>query len=694
MSSKENVHMERLFSRKRLCVLLGVFFFSVFAILTLSVPLNSPKKQYLQGYQHLDPLSPTLNHGDSAFLISSTVFGFLVSPLLSRFYGATMGNSTSSMYYITILSAAAVTMLWIAIGFSLSYGDATSSINLFGNPSTYYMFRGVGAAPNSSLADSIPLIIFAIYELTFAVLASTILSCTLHDKVNALGWIFFVSVWHILVYCPVAHLIWGSSTGWLAQNNVQDFAGGLVVHMTSGFSALAIRLYLEMPKHGVHPQMIQPNASAMKSERTDFSIVSSSATVWLAWIILTSGKHHSASFIATQSLANTFISTCASIFTWGILDLLMHGKNTVITFTNALIVSLVTMSSLSGHCTVGGSICATTICAQATYFFAYKITEELKEPSDSLSSLTLHCFTGTFGFLLTSIFSFKFEDHNGSAGMIYGNFWTMAYHLVVIAVFIPIVMLLSLILFYICDIILPSHTKLTPVVERNSRFPQNQPNTPYIEFAGLYEQHEIEQSNQNERTVTHLSSTEVTNNIRENTLDSINLLTTSNFVHDNIHERHYEKFTTALPQSRLSKKFTEAQPVEEYPFTPLVDTNLQVPGGTARNSQNTEISRASASSNNSQTHLNSKEFMPLRSKAIFETHRRRIPGSVLTSDRSSSGSSESRRSLEFQGVKLVIDRIPENSSHSQSVSSDNSSENSKVIVIHKKNNQNFREYAI
>lgn len=427
---------------KKYCIVASVFVFWILAALTASIPINSPKNQYKQGYEYLDPLYPDLNDGDTAWMIFATILGFMLSPLLAYFYGCIDGKSSSSQVYTCLVTSAAITMLWIFLGFSLCYGSDKYGNSVFGDPSTYYMFQNVGAAPCTQ-AKTVPLSIFAMYELCFPLLASTIAGCILNGRVNIVGWLFFMSCWHILIYCPIAHLIW-SPNGYFSNHYIRDFSGGMVVHMTGGFTALAAIIILGPRRNPV--VKVEPHAPNLLTAMT---------LVWLTWFCLNAGKAHAANSIAAQSIMNTMLSCCASILMWIFLDMFIHHKSTLVSISNAILVSLITMSPSSGYFTGGGAICASILSVLATYGFAKYVTYELEEPKSPLNPLTLHCFTAAVGYLLTSIFSYKFINQEGSDGLTFGSGITVAFQLASLLLLIPGIAIAGGLLFILCDQIVP-----------------------------------------------------------------------------------------------------------------------------------------------------------------------------------------------------------------------------------------------
>lgn len=441
---------------KRICILLSICAFWILAALTASLPLNSPSNQYKQGYAYLDPQYPDLDNGDTAWMIISTILGIVLSPLLAYFYGSIEGKSSSSLVYTCFVTAAAITMMWIMMGFSLCYGSDANGNQLLGNPLTYFMFTNVGAAPSSTLAPTIPLSIFALYELCFPLLSATIVACSVNGRINTIGWLLFICVWHILLFCPIMHLMWAPN-GFIRNHYVRDFSGGSVVNMTGSMTALSINFII-----GPNPKINAASGGAgvvvntnSRVEPNAPNVLTSLTLVWLSWFALSAGKAHAANSIAAQTLVNSMASTSACVLMWILLDFIIHKRSTLVSIANAVLASLITMAPSAGYFTAGGAICASILSVLATYYFGFKVTRELTEPKQCLSVITLHGFTGTVGFFLTSIFSYTFINETGTNGLTYGNGLAVAFQISAILILIPIIILASGAIFYVVDSIVP-----------------------------------------------------------------------------------------------------------------------------------------------------------------------------------------------------------------------------------------------
>ena len=192
----------------------------------------------------------TIDKADTAWMIVATAFVLFMTPGLSFFYGGMVGfkNVISTMLQ-SFIALGVISLLWYFVGFSLAFGD--SYYGLIGNPATYFCFGGVGLAPNSQFAPTIPFLIFALFQLKFAIITPALITGSLAERIKFTSYLIFMCLFSILIYAPLAHWTWHPE-GFLRQWGVLDFAGGTVVHMSAGFAALAGAYVLGKRESGNH----------------------------------------------------------------------------------------------------------------------------------------------------------------------------------------------------------------------------------------------------------------------------------------------------------------------------------------------------------------------------------------------------------------------------------------------------------
>ena len=299
-----------------------------------------------------------INSGDNAWVLTSAALVLLMTPGVSFFYGGMVDhkNVLSTMYQ-SFVAMGFVSLLWVWIGFSLAFGDSSHSNGVIGHPKTYFMFNGVGAAPhpNPNVAPTIPLTTFAMFQLMFAIITPTLISGSLAERINFNSWMIFLCVWHLLVYCPLAHLAFHPD-GAFRRWGVLDFAGGTVVEMASGYSALAGAIFLG------------PRKVAVNNNANIPFVLLGTALFWFGWLGFNSGSALSAGPLAGQAFATTNTGAAAGMITWIFLDKIMGRLPSVVGACNGVVVGLVALTPSCGWVTVGGGMCIGCIATLVCYF--------------------------------------------------------------------------------------------------------------------------------------------------------------------------------------------------------------------------------------------------------------------------------------------------------------------------------------
>ena len=193
-----------------------------------------------------------IDTGDTAWMLASTALVFIMTPGLGFFYGGMVKpKNVISTILQSFIAMGLISVLWVVFGFSLAFGDSIGSegYGFFGNPGTYFMFKGVGGAPNPDFAGTIPLALFALFQLKFAIITPALFTGSFAGRVRFTALMIFMVLFMIFIYCPLAHWTWHPN-GFLRNWGVLDFAGGTVVHMSAGMAALAGAFFL-WPKKGL-----------------------------------------------------------------------------------------------------------------------------------------------------------------------------------------------------------------------------------------------------------------------------------------------------------------------------------------------------------------------------------------------------------------------------------------------------------
>lgn len=379
--------------------------------LTASLPLNIGSRQDSQA---ADP--STLNNGDTAWVIVATVFGFFLPPALAYLYANLNGSNVQELVKTVVVTGSLVTFLWIIFTFSLSYGKDVHGNGIMGYPYTYYMFRSTtGDNAGRNGAPTIPNSIFAVYELGFALVTPTIIAASLAGRVNLNSFLIFIFIWHLVVYCPVAHIVWSPEAAFLT-NQIRDFSGGLVVHVLG--SATAIATHLVLGKDSI------PKGSVSNPD----TVLKLTFVVWFLWFGFNAGKAHDASAVASQSIVNTIAASLTAVLMGFLYNLIMEKPTTPVTISNSVLLGLIAITPASGYVTVGGAMCISLFTTIFTIVVGQFLIGE-GQNGDSLSVVTMHSIAGSVGFLWTAIISYRFVNEAGKNGLTFGRGVPLAYQL-------------------------------------------------------------------------------------------------------------------------------------------------------------------------------------------------------------------------------------------------------------------------
>ena len=307
-----------------------------------------------------------ISAADVAWLITATIFVLMMTPGLSFFYGGMVGakNVISTMLQ-SFIAMGLISVLWVVVGFSLCFGDDIGGV--IGNPLTFLMFQNVGAevyttpAGNILGGATIPLVLFALFQMKFAIITPSLITGSFAERVRFSAYMFFMMFFFFIIYCPLAHMTWHPE-GLFMKWGVIDFAGGIVVHASSGVAALAGAIYLGRRK-----------AETRKSEPANIPFVLlGAAMLWLGWFGFNAGSSLHADGQAIKAFLNTNTASATAMMTWIFFDCLRGRKPSAMGAAVGCVVGLVAITPSAGYVTVGQSIfiafVITLICNVAVYW--------------------------------------------------------------------------------------------------------------------------------------------------------------------------------------------------------------------------------------------------------------------------------------------------------------------------------------
>ena len=383
-----------------------------------------------------------IDAADVAWLITATIFVLMMTPGLSFFYGGMVGakNVISTMLQ-SFIAMGIISVLWVVFGFSLCFGDDIGGV--IGDPTTFLMFNNVGGevytTPTGKILGgaTIPLALFALFQMKFAIITPSLITGSFAERVRFSGYMFFMIFFFVVIYCPLAHMTWHPD-GLFLKWGVVDFAGGIVVHASSGVAALAGAIFLGRRK-----------ASTRNSEPANIPFVLlGAALLWLGWFGFNAGSSLHADGTAVKAFLNTNTASATAMMTWIFFDCLRGRKPSAMGAAVGCVVGLVAITPSAGYVTVGESIfisfVITIICNSAVYWRSQSRID------DALDVFPTHGTGGIFGTVLTGIFI-----HEGLVSGTTEGFIVFLYHLLAVVMVIVYTFVMSYLGYWLIDLCIP-----------------------------------------------------------------------------------------------------------------------------------------------------------------------------------------------------------------------------------------------
>ena len=323
---------------------------------------------------------------------------FMTLPGLALFYGGLVRRKNVLSVLAQCLGIAGlVTILWWAVGYSLVFGTSFGSPFLGG--SEFFFLKGVDGAPNTNYAYWISQNVFAMYQLMFAIITPALILGAIAERMKFTAVLAFVALWMFLVYFPLAHMVWGA-TGlmngvWNADAKITaiDFAGGTVVHMSSGWSALVLCLILG-PRFGFGRDKLAPHSMVLCMVGTGM--------LWVGWYGFNAGSALAADSISANAFATTTMAAAVAAFVWGMIELVLKGHASVLGFCSGAVAGLVVITPAAGFVDYTGAVIIGLLAGVVPYLACTKLKSMLKY-DDALDTFGVHAVGGTLGALVTGL---------------------------------------------------------------------------------------------------------------------------------------------------------------------------------------------------------------------------------------------------------------------------------------------------
>ena len=356
-----------------------------------------------------------IDSGDTAWMLTATALVLLMTPGLSFFYGGMVQrkNVISTMLQ-SVVAMGLVSILWVVVGFSLAFGDSIGGI--IGNPMTYFMFHRVGGATHPALSPTIPLALFALFQLKFAIITPALITGSFAERVRFSSCVLFMVLFSIFIYTPLAHWTWHPQ-GFLRQWGVLDFAGGTVVHMSAGFAALAGAMVLGRRRIHLASEPHQPANIPF--------VMLGTGMLWFGWFGFNAGSALGASAQAVMAFVTTNTASAAAAVTWMFYDVLKGRKASALGTCVGAVVGLVAITPAAGFVNVGQSILIGALAAAISNEVVHWKSKSTLD--DTLDVFPCHGVGGIVGMIATGVFA---KD----VGLIYGTSTTFLMHLAALAI--------------------------------------------------------------------------------------------------------------------------------------------------------------------------------------------------------------------------------------------------------------------
>jgi Amt family ammonium transporter len=380
-----------------------------------------------------------INSGDTAWLLVATALVMIMLPGLALFYGGLVrSKNVLSTIMHSFFGLALVSVVWVLVGFSLAFGPDVTGVGLLGGLD-YAGFMNVGLTPSATYGTTIPFVLFAAFQLMFAAITPALITGAFAERKRFASFVIFTVLWSIFVYSPIAHWVWATD-GWLFKLGALDFAGGTVVHASSGVSALIVALLIG--RRVVNGDRMEPHDIPMT--------VLGAGLLWFGWFGFNAGSALSAGGLAANALLVTNTAAAAATITWVLASYVHKRKVSVVGAACGAVAGLVAITPASGFVTAGGALLI-GLAVGGLCYSATLLRERLKV-DDALDVFAVHGVGGTFGAIATGVFATT--AINAFPGLIDGNPGQVVTQVVAVAATIAYAVIATFVIVKLVDFIL------------------------------------------------------------------------------------------------------------------------------------------------------------------------------------------------------------------------------------------------
>lgn len=342
---------------------------------------------------------------EAVFLFFCTLLVWIMTPGIALFYGGMVRRkNVLSTAMHSFGAMAVISILWVVIGYSLAFSPG----NGFIGGTEWAFLHNVGFAANDSYSDALPHILFMMFQMTFAILTVAIISGAFAERMNFSAYLIFIVLWSLFVYAPIAHWVWGDG-GWLSKLGALDFAGGNVVHISSGVSGLVLAL------------MIGKRKEADNSAPHSLPLTLIGGTlVWFGWYGFNVGSALTIDNVAMAAFINTNTAAAAGIIGWSAVEWLTNKRPTILGTISGAIAGLVSITPAAGFVSVPGSLIIGLVGGAICFWGVFWLKGKIKY-DDALDAFGLHGIGGIWGGIATGLFATLKVNDGGANGLFYGD---------------------------------------------------------------------------------------------------------------------------------------------------------------------------------------------------------------------------------------------------------------------------------
>lgn len=383
---------------------------------------------------------PVFNSGDIAWMIVASALVLLMTPGLAFFYGGLVGkkNVISTMFQ-SFLAMVVISVLWVVVGYGLAFGPSIEGF--IGNPIPSMFFQGINDSTSWVLSPTIPIILFAIYQMMFAVITPALVTGSFAERIRLWPYIIFLVFFLLFVYTPVAHWMWNPE-GFLYKLGAIDFAGGTVVHMTAGWASLAGAIFLGRRKVQISNPAQVPY------------VLLGTGLLWFGWFGFNAGSAFGANAIAAQALGNTAVAAATAGLAWMFIDKIRGYEITAVETSLGVLVGLIAITPAAGFVSIWHAFSIGAIASLVSYIVVSEFPKGLID--DALDVFGCHAVAGITGMLLTGVFASKAANPGLlQEGLLFEGTELFTSQLIAVGIVSVFSFVMSYFLFFVINLITP-----------------------------------------------------------------------------------------------------------------------------------------------------------------------------------------------------------------------------------------------